>query len=337
MPDRLRTVLVGFGRIAAGYARDARMARWFPFATHAQVLRAHTGFEWMTVVDPDPVTQVDALRDWGVEEVVSELDQLADPELFEVAVLATPPDNRLGILERLPNLRAVIVEKPLGSDLDAARAFLAVCAARDILVQVNFPRRGDGEMRRLAASLPEDIGRVQAAFALYGNGLNNNGSHIVDWARMFLGEVAWVRAIAEGPVITEGPIPGDTSIPFVLGMANCACLMAQPLNFKNYRENSLDIWGERGRLSFWQEGLTTSVSPRVEHRFLEEHSEIASDAPYIGQTGQGAAMFELYENLFRATKKGEHLWSSGQSALRIMEIVAAIRRSFAGGGKQVEV
>lgn len=337
MPDRLRTILVGFGRIAAGYARDVRMARWFPFATHAQVLSAHSAFDWMAAVDPDPAARFAALQDWGIKEVVGELSQLADPKLFEVAVLATPPDNRLGILERLPNLKGIIVEKPLGDDLDASRAFLAACAARDILVQVNFARRGDNVMRRLAASLPEDIGPVQAAFALYGNGLNNNGSHIVDWARMFLGEVAWVRASAEGPVITEGPVPADTSIPFVLGLESGVNLIAQPLTFKKYRENSLDIWGQLGRLSFYQEGLIASVSSRVEHRFIGDYFEIASDSPHAIHTGQGTAMYELYGNLSRAIEKSELLWSSGQSALRVMEILAAIRRSFTEGGRQVKV
>ncbi len=334
---KLRTVLVGFGRIAAGYASDPRMARWFPFPTHAQMLPAHSSFDCTAVVDPAPESRNQAIRNWGVQEAAAELEQLDDPGRFEVAVLATPPESRLGFLGRLPNLKAVIVEKPLGTDLAAARTFLEACAARNILVQVNFPRRGDREMRRLAASLQEDIGRVQASFALYGNGLNNNGSHIVDWVRMFLGEVAWVRAIPEGPVLTEGPIPGDTSLPFSLGLASGVCLVAQPISFTNYRENSLDIWGEMGRLSFWQEGLTASVSPRADHRFLDAHCEIASDLPDVKLTGQGKAMYELYGNLARALLQGEALWSGGEPALRVMEIIGAIRCSFAKDGKRVDV
>lgn len=337
MPDRLRTVLIGFGRIAAGYARDTRMGRWFPFATHAQVLRTHPAFALMGVVDTDQHARNDAQQNWGVANAVATLDDLENPSMFEVAVIATHPERRFNILERLPNLKAIIVEKPLATDLLTARDFLDKCVSRNILVQVNFPRRGDSEMRRLAVTMPDNIGEVQAAFALYGNGLNNNGSHIVDWARMFLGEVIWVRTLPDGPSIAGDHISRDTSIPFILGLMRGACLMAQPLTFANFRENSLDIWGERGRLSFWQEGLIASTFSRAEHRFLDANFEIACDRPEITLTGQGKAIYELYSNLNRALLHGEALWSSGKQALRVMEIVTAIRQSFVEGGKRVNV
>lgn len=337
MPDRLRTVLIGFGRIAAGYARDVRMGRWFSFATHAQVLRTHPAFAWMAVVDTDQHARSDARQNWSVENVVACLDDLENPNLFEVAVLATRPEERFNILERLPNLKAIVVEKPLAADLLTARDFLSKCASRNILVQVNFPRRGDSEMRRLAAKLPEIIGEVQASFALYGNGISNNGSHIVDWARMFLGEIKWVRALPDGLNITEGPISGDSSFSFTLGLIGGTCLVAQPLTFANFRENSLDIWGEKGRLSFFQEGLLASTFSRTEHRFLDSNFEIACDRPELSLTGQGKAIYELYSNLARALRGEEELWSSGKEALRVMEIVAAIRQSFVDDGRRVNI
>ena len=55
-------------------------------------------------------------------------------------------------------------------------------------------------------NLNKDIGKIQSAFGLYGNGLNNNGTHLIDWSRMFLGEVNWVQAIANGECLKEGPI-----------------------------------------------------------------------------------------------------------------------------------
>jgi predicted dehydrogenase len=337
VPDRLRTVLIGFGRIAAGYAHDTRMGRWFPFATHVQVLRTHPAFALMAVVDTDQHARNNAQQNWGIANAVSTLDELENPSMFEVAVIATHPERRFNILERLPNLKAIIVEKPLATDLLTARDFLNKCASRNILVQVNFPRRGDTEMRRLADTILENIGEVQAAFALYGNGLNNNGSHIVDWARMFLGEVNWVRALPDGPNIAEEHIFRDTSIPFILGFMRGGCLMVQPLTFANFRENSLDIWGEKGRLSFWQEGLIASTFSRTEHRFLDANFEIACDRPRIALTGQGKAIYELYSNLTRALLDGEALWSSGKQALKVMEIVTAIRQSFVEGGKRVNV
>lgn len=61
--------IVGFGKMAQGYAEDPAMARHFPYATHAQVLRDHPGFDWRAVVDPS-VDALAAARDgWNVPHV----------------------------------------------------------------------------------------------------------------------------------------------------------------------------------------------------------------------------------------------------------------------------
>ena len=332
-----RTVLLGFGNIAAGYTQDARMKRWIPYATHAQVLRDHPVFSWAAVVDPSPTAREEALRVWDIEEVVGAVEELADPASFEIAVLATPPDIRIGLLDRLPGLKAIVVEKPLATDVDSARKFLEACIERDIQVQVNLPRRADTVMRDWVESLSERLGKTQAVFANYGNGLVNNGSHLIDWIRMFLGEIKWVRAIPEGPNIVEGPIPGDISFPFVLGLVSGICVMVQPLGFPNYREIGLDIWGERGRLSFWHEGLTAAYAPRADHRFLETHYEIASDHSEFCITGQGHAIYNLYDNLADTLSSNSSLWSPGSEALKVMVVLESIKRSHASNGSREEV
>ena len=67
---------------------------------------------------------------------------------------------------------------------------------RNLLVQVNLLRRADECFRELAAGrMVELIGRLQAAQGLYGNGLINNGTHMVDLVRMLFGEVEEAKAV----------------------------------------------------------------------------------------------------------------------------------------------
>jgi predicted dehydrogenase len=63
---RLRTVVIGFGRVASGYAKDPVMARHYPYATHAQVLAAHPGFSWDAVVDTDGEALAAARAEWKI-------------------------------------------------------------------------------------------------------------------------------------------------------------------------------------------------------------------------------------------------------------------------------
>ncbi|HEV2145973.1 MAG TPA: Gfo/Idh/MocA family oxidoreductase [Longimicrobiaceae bacterium] len=333
----LRTVVVGLGKIGLGYADDPVMARHYPFATHAQVLARHPAFEWGGAVDLAPEARRAACERWGVPLVAAEVGEVADAYRPEVVVLATPPESRLEILEQLPDVRAVLVEKPLGRTLEEGESFLAWCRARGIPVQVALWRRADAAFRELALTLGERIGAVQAAFALYGNGLLNNGTHVVDFVRMLLGEVTEVQAAAGVAPYREGPIRDDVNLPFHLALASGAGVSVQPLRFAHFRENGVDIWGESGRLSVLQEGLKIRWYPRRENRGMQGEREVDSDCPVEVPSTVGHAFYALYDDLAEALRRGTPLCSPGESALRTARVVQAVLDSSARGGAPVRI
>ena len=323
-----KTLLVGLGKVGAGYADDPFMARHYPYATHAQVLAAHPAFAWEAVVDPCEAAQDEARNRWSIACVTASVEALASQHQPEVAVIATPPDYRLPVVERLPTLRAVLVEKPLGQTRSKAEAFLRYCDRRGILVQVNLWRRADAGFRALAAGrLAELIGRPQAVFGLYGNGVLNNGLHMIDLVEMLFGRIDSVQAVAGAEPYQAGPIPGDLGVPFTLRVAGGLTVMMQPIRFEHYRENSLDIWGERARLSIMQEGLSISMCPRRPNRAMQGEQEIASDEPRAIESTVGRAFYELYGNLADALATGAPLWSPGGCALQATRVVEAVVES----------
>jgi predicted dehydrogenase len=64
--------------------------------------------------------------------------------------LAVPGDQIAGILERLPRGSAVLMQKPMGPDLAAARRILAICEERALVAAVNFQLRFSPGMLALA-------------------------------------------------------------------------------------------------------------------------------------------------------------------------------------------
>lgn len=322
MNSPFKTVLIGFGQIAHGLSYDFLMARYFTYATHAQVLAKHPLFSWEAVVDPSDKAMALARKDWGISIVAGSIEELADRYQPEVAVIATPPDQRLDILDKLPTLRAVFVEKPLGKSFQEGCKFIEECKKRNLLVQVNFWRRGDEFFRRLAETeLEKLIGRPQAVFGLYGNGLINNGSHIIDFARMLFGEVLEAEVIAPEYAFSEGPVTEDRNVAFCLKIENRLTAMFQPVHFENYRENCLDIWGEKGRLALYLESLGIYYYPRKKNRALQNEWEIASDRPRIYESTCSRALYRMYDNIADALMNGSDLWSPGESALRSEEVV----------------
>lgn len=332
-----RTVLVGLGRVGAGYAEDPLMAKSIRYATHAQVLADHPAFDWGAVVDVSMRARERAAARWDVPLAADSPERVADEYRPEVAVLATPPEARIGLLERLPGLSAVVVEKPLGRSLAEAEEFLALCVERSILVQVNLWRRADERFRALAdGDLEARIGRPQAIFALYGNGLTNNGTHVVDFLRMLAGDFELVQAVSSGGQRSSGPIAGDPDLAFTAHLADGATAAVLPVDFRHYREVGLDVWGERGRLSILQEGLSIRSYPRAANRSASDECEIASDRPAEIESTIGYAFFRLYSNLAEVLDGGAELWSPGVSALRSERVTHAVRHSAEQGGVPVE-
>ncbi|MGE0254655.1 MAG: Gfo/Idh/MocA family protein [Alphaproteobacteria bacterium] len=329
---RLRTVIVGFGAIARGLERDARMARYFRYATHAQALAAHPAFAWTAVVDPDPAARA-AVAVWPGVRACASLAELPDAASYEVAVLSGPPDSRIDAARSLPGLKAVMAEKPLGADFAAAGTLVELCRTRGVALQVNLWRRGDATMRALAAGGREArIGRLQAGTALYGNGLRNNGTHLVDLLRMLCGEVRTVRAAGPATVLGGTPLAGDVALSAEIVMAGGGQVALLPLDFAQYREVGLDLWGERGRLSILHEGLLVQHYPRRANRAVDGTDEIACDSPETLPAGASDALYALYDNLAAHLATGAAMASSGASALASEAVIDALLRSSRGAG-----
>lgn len=318
----LKTVLVGCGKIGAAYAKDSRTAQHFRYATHAQVLADHPAFAWQAVVDQNPGTLRAARQQWTVEHVCASIEQLPKEVCPDVAVLATQPGQRLELLRQLPSVRAVIVEKPLGATLQEAEQFLEFCREKKVLIQVNFWRRADALMRSMAhGKLEEWLGRAQAVFGVYGNGLINNGSHLIDLVRMFFGEVASFQAVGHPEPCQTSMGVEDWHFSFHLEMENGVTVAMQPVDFNHYRENALDIWGEKGRLCLMNEGLEIFTHPLQEHRALQGAREISMDARQAVSPTASDALYRLYDNLASAMQGDGTLWSSGDSAFEVARIV----------------
>lgn len=329
MTRRLRTALIGFGKMAHGYATDPVMARHYPYAAHAQVLRDHPAFEWYATVDPDLAAQRLASEVWGVPIVASSVSELAGAASeIEVAVVATPPNSRSGLLEGLPRLRAVLAEKPLGIDLSSATSFVVACQRRGVELQVNLWRRADERLRELAdGRLVDLIGNLQVGVVFYGNGLLNNGTHMVDVVRMLFGEVAAIQRVGSRPTVGESPVDTDKSPTFALCMRDGFTVTFHPLKFRCYRENGLSLWGEHGRLDILNEGLVINRYTCIENRAMSGELEVAADAPEGLRSTVGVALYRMYDNLAEIVLKGAENWSSGASALDTARIVELVSRA----------
>lgn len=324
----LKTILIGFGNIAANYADDIFMQKWFKYSTHLQVLRDHPDFYLKAIVDKNRNALDKAKLLGEIPEVKQNINELDDPDEFDVAVLAIPPEERVDIINKLPKVRAIIFEKPLATDISEAHKIIDLCQKRRIIAEVNFPRRFDEKLIESLKRLPNELGTLQSAFAIYGNGLNNNGSHLLDLTRMAIGDCIWVQSLANGLYDQISPIKNDLNIPFALGFKNEVKLLVQVIKFDSYREVYLDLWGTKGRLSFLHEGLFSAYSSLKRHRFSKYDNELENDNRLISLMSQSNAMYNLYDYLKLKINNKDFSNKNLIHSLEVIEIIKNIEVSF---------
>ncbi|MDC0144599.1 Gfo/Idh/MocA family oxidoreductase [Verrucomicrobia bacterium] len=329
-----KTALVGFGKIGAGYAADPAMVRHYPHATHAQILRDHPAFEWIGVADPSGDARGSAQTNWAIGNVAAAARDLVGADTVEVAVMATPPAQRLAVLDAFPNLRGVLAEKPLGETVEQGEEFIAECQRRGISLAVNLFRRFDPQLVDLAAGgLRETIGEPQAAFMTYGNGLINNGVHLIDLVHMLLGDTQSAQSLFSETAFEAGPIFNDLNFPFALQLKGGLAVMASPLDFSSYREIGLDVWGGRGRMQLLNEGLTRMVTRTGPNRAMTGESELLHETTQSQSTRIGEAMYKGYDNLAENLMAGQALQCDGETGLKAEKIIAALFASRKANGQ----
>lgn len=101
------------------------------------------GFTIAGAFDPDAAKPKALAKEFSIERIFPSLEEIClygaqNPAVFDVAV---PAGNLLQVLPHLPDQAAVLIQKPLGENLDQARQILHLCREKKLQAAVNFQLR----------------------------------------------------------------------------------------------------------------------------------------------------------------------------------------------------
>jgi predicted dehydrogenase len=103
---------------------------------------AKAGFPVIAISDPAPGKAAELARDFGIAHSftsIAEAIAFAPPDaVFDVAV---PASQLLNILSLLPEKATVLMQKPMGENLEEALAIRHLCRTRALVAAVNFSLR----------------------------------------------------------------------------------------------------------------------------------------------------------------------------------------------------
>jgi predicted dehydrogenase len=98
------------------------------------------GFAVAGIFDVNSKASHERAAAFAIPRVFESIDEAASMRgvVFDVAI---PPQNIASVLEQLPSGAAVLIQKPMGRDLDDARRIVAICRERRLSAAVNFQLR----------------------------------------------------------------------------------------------------------------------------------------------------------------------------------------------------
>jgi predicted dehydrogenase len=323
---------------------------------------ARLGFPVAGIFDVNAGAARERAGQFGIERIFASLREAiatsvaADssvPPVFDVAV---PPAEIAAIVARLPKGAGVLIQKPLGRDLDEARRIVSICRERDLVAAVNFQLRFAPNMLALRDAIVlgvlGDLMDIEVRINLhtpwkYWRFLAGaprleilmHSIHYVDLIRAIAGEPRGVYA--RGMPHAETPEFADTRTSIILDYGEqirCSLTMNHAHDFgPRFAMSQLKVEGTRGA-AIAKMGVNLNY-PHGEPDTLSITSTVAEDA-WQDVPLRGSWFTEAFEgpmsNLQRVLAgEDDALVSPVDDALRTMAVVEACYASSAAGSTPI--
>jgi predicted dehydrogenase len=263
--------IVGCGLIGQRRARTAREARI------------------IACTDPDDARALELKRLHPGVQICENWQQVVAHQDVDLVIVATPHDALARVTAAAIDARKhVLVEKPGGRTTEEIEPLLAAAGSRGVLVRVGLNHRYHRALRKAKQIVDNgEIGPLYFIRGRYGHGgrigyetewraskeiagggeLIDQGIHLIDLARWFLGEFKTVQGSAHTyfwnmPVEDNGFILAETA------QHQVAFLHASCTEWKNLF--SFEICGQTGKLEVTGLGGSYGVEKLIHYRMLPQ-------------------------------------------------------------------
>ena len=328
-----RAAVIGGGNIGA--AVGTYMPAVQP-GSHAQAYLRHPDVVLAAFVEPNAARHDFLRAEYAGVPIFTDVNTMLTEVQPKIVSVATPTDvhKEPVLFSAQHNVPVILCEKPLGYSLDDAQEMIRVCADSGSQLFVNHQRRFDPLLQTWAKQVREGLlGRLYQCTAFYYNGFFNNGTHLLDLLRMFLGDAVSVQA-TYNRATSNHPLTNDLNIDAVFAWQNDLRVTLHSLT-KNYGEFGFHLYGEEGSVSVENLGFEVVYRKKVASRFYNGFFELAPDAQKEGEPR--SMMMGSIAHMVSFLKGECAPMSTGEDGLVVMRLLAAAKESADSNGARVSL
>lgn len=320
-----RCGLIGLGRIGCGFDDDPSKKS---ITTHAGAYYSNKNVKFVALCDIDQ----DKLSRYGekyhIKSLFTDHKELFKKTKLDLVSICTHADSHLDIIKEAAknNVKGIFLEKPISSNLEDAAKIIQICNRKNIKLQVDHQRRFSKFYTQVKNFVAKNIGDVKICNIFYGGGILNTGTHVVDLARFFFGDIQEVSGTASRYRLTSKDFNINGIIKFKNG---CVCNL-QALDYSTYRTLEFDMIGENGRLRLDMaknkaESYLVGSGKKLVYGELEKNELVNKETKEYIVSG--------LENLILAVKSDKDTLCTGLDGYKSLEGTLRLIKSMKSGGK----
>ncbi len=330
-----RAVVIGCGRIGMLMELDPKRPK--P-ATHTGAFfhNERTKLVGVADLDPEKLRQAEKMFP-GVKGYTNaeEMIKVLKPDIVSIAAFhsAHYPMVMLAAKHKVP---IIICEKPISDDFKEGREMIEACKLAGSKLVINHIRRFDPFLSEWAKKVQEGIvGEIQQVTAVYAIGLYHMGTHLIDLVRFYLGDIEWVSAFQNRKAHTA--VPGDWCVDGVMSLKKGGRVVIQSINVKDYSTLELRILGTKGEVFVRDLGRVVEYTPASESRDYAGFNELHLTKQQRFHARDQVFFKGLANHAVEVLDGKTEVRSTGEDALKTLEILAALKRSGELDGQKVMV
>ena len=242
-----RCGLIGLGRIGCGFDDDPNKKS---VNTHAGAYYSNKNTKFVALCDIDQDKLSKYSKKYNISSTYSDYKKMFQESNLDCVSICTLSDSHLEIVDEAArhNVKGIFLEKPISDSLKNAKQIIEICERNNIKLQIDFQRRFDPFYHSIKNIVSNsNFGKIQHCSVYYGAGIANTGSHFIDLARYFFGEINYVEGNFSQNLSNNPSDPNiDGKIVFKNNMI-CS-IIGLDVSGENYGIFEFDIFGSRGRI-----------------------------------------------------------------------------------------
>jgi predicted dehydrogenase len=328
---KYKAAVIGCGKIGVeerNYIKEVQPA------THAKAYQNHPQIELAALVDIKPERLKVVARYFPNVPLFKDTKKMLKEIKPDIVSIATLPNSHFELVKLVAKsgTKAIVCEKPIALSLKKAEAMIKFCQDPKSLLFIDHQRRFDPLIREWQSKVKKGlIGKIFQGTAYYYNGLFNNGTHIVDLLRFFLGEIDWVRGVIN---LETSTFKDDKNVDGLIHFKNGTRVALQSLP-QNYGFSNLYFYGNQGRIALKNLGYEIEYSKLIKNRYYKSYYQLSEVPERMGKVR--SFMRGMAEHVVSCLDGLENPVSTGEDGFAALKVLFALKKSAENNAKLIRI